>query len=86
MELRDLAHGVVVADGRRTEVLLAIRQRLGLEFEQFCRSVLLAQGEFHAFLYAAANERARLLETQRDQVQARLEDEAHKLQVRRPLL
>src|SRR5690606_38442099 len=41
----------------------AIRQRLGLDFSQFCRSVLLAQGEFHAFLHAAADERAKLLET-----------------------
>ncbi|MFK7739928.1 MAG: AAA family ATPase [Planctomycetota bacterium] len=54
---------VVVAGGRRSEVLQAIKLRLGLEFEQFCRSVLLAQGQFHAFLYAKADERARLLET-----------------------
>jgi hypothetical protein len=38
------------------------------------------------FELQSAQSRARLLETQRDQVQARLEDEAHKLQVRRPLL
>ena len=61
--LHDLAQGVVVASGRRVEVLAAIRQRLGLDFSQFCRSVLLAQGEFHAFLHAAADERAKLLET-----------------------
>lgn len=55
--------GLVVAGGRRTEVTRAIQQRLGLDFDQFCRSVVLAQGEFHAFLHAPAQERARLLET-----------------------
>jgi len=61
--LRDLAKDTVVSGGRRTEVLAAIKHRLGLDFSQFCRSVLLAQGEFHAFLHAAADERAKLLET-----------------------
>lgn len=61
--LEDLRQGTMVAGGRKVEVLAAIQQRLGLDFEQFCRSVLLAQGEFHAFLHAAAQERAKLLET-----------------------
>ncbi|MCB9877763.1 MAG: AAA family ATPase [Planctomycetes bacterium] len=61
--LTEPGRDLVVASGLRTEVLAAIRQRLGLDFQQFCRSVLLAQGEFHAFLRAAADERARLLET-----------------------
>jgi len=61
--LWDLAKDVVVANGRRTEVVAAIQERLGLDFGQFCRSVLLAQGEFHAFLHASADERAKLLET-----------------------
>lgn len=60
--LRDLDRDVVVSSGRRAEVLAAIQQRLGLDFPQFCRSVLLAQGEFAAFLRASAEERARLLE------------------------
>ena len=63
LSLRDLDRGTVVAAGRRSDVLLAVRQRLGLEFAQFCRSVLLAQGDFAAFLRAPADERARLLET-----------------------
>lgn len=63
LSLRDLDRDLVVAAGRRAEVLLAVRQRLGLDFGQFCRSVLLAQGEFAAFLQAPADERARLLET-----------------------
>ncbi len=63
MSLRDLDRDVVIAGGSRTEVLAAIQVRLGLDFAQFCRSVLLAQGEFAAFLRARPDERARLLET-----------------------
>ena len=62
MTLFDLDRGLLVAGGRKTEVLAAIEARLGLDFGQFCRSVLLAQGEFAAFLRASADERARLLE------------------------
>lgn len=63
LSLHDRDRGSVVAAGRRSDVLLAVRQRLGLDFAQFCRSVLLAQGDFAAFLRAPADERARLLET-----------------------
>ena len=49
--------------GVKTEVQQAIRERLGLTFEQFTRAVLLAQNEFAAFLKADDNERAKLLET-----------------------
>ena len=48
--------------GTRTEVLKAIREKVGLTFEQFRRSVLLAQGEFAAFAKASEDERAGLLE------------------------
>ncbi|MBP6837497.1 MAG: AAA family ATPase, partial [Kofleriaceae bacterium] len=48
--------------GTRTETLVAIRAKLGLSFDQFRRSALLAQGEFAAFLRAGAAERADLLE------------------------
>jgi exonuclease SbcC len=47
---------------RSTEVLAAIVDRIGLEFEQFRRSVLLAQGDFAAFLRASGKDRATLLE------------------------
>lgn len=46
----------------RTEVYQAIEERVGLSYEQFCRSVLLAQGEFSRFLLAGEKERAELLE------------------------
>ncbi|WP_207462036.1 AAA family ATPase [Azospirillum sp. SYSU D00513] len=48
-------------DGR-SGVLLEIEQRLGLNFERFRRSVLLAQGDFASFLKAPAKERSELLE------------------------
>jgi len=47
----------------KTETLLEIEQRIGLSFEQFTRSVLLAQNEFSAFLRTDDNERGELLET-----------------------
>jgi DNA repair protein SbcC/Rad50 len=62
LSLRDLDRDLVVAAGRRSEVLAAVAARLGLDFDQFCRSVLLAQGDFAAFLEAPPAERARLLE------------------------
>jgi DNA repair protein SbcC/Rad50 len=46
----------------KEEVLGHIERRLGLSFEQFRRSALLAQGEFAAFLRADERERAELLE------------------------
>ncbi len=49
--------------GTNTEVKTGIVQRIGLSFEQFTRSVLLAQNEFSAFLKADDNERGELLET-----------------------
>jgi DNA repair protein SbcC/Rad50 len=49
-------------DGTRTTLKDAIVARLGLSFEQFRRSALLAQGEFAAFLDAKPRERAELLE------------------------
>jgi DNA repair protein SbcC/Rad50 len=46
-----------------SEVAVEIVQRVGLSFEQFTRSVLLAQNEFSAFLKTDDNERGELLET-----------------------
>ena len=44
--------------GTRRETQVAIEDALGLTFEQFRRSALLAQGDFAAFLRAAPGERA----------------------------
>lgn len=48
--------------GRKNEVLDTIERLIGLNFEQFTRSVLLAQGDFTAFLKAAKDEKSALLE------------------------
>ena len=48
--------------GTKTETLKAIQARLGLTFDQFRRSALLAQGEFAAFLRAEGKDRSELLE------------------------
>jgi exonuclease SbcC len=61
MSLVDVDTGVA-APGRKSEILPAIAERAGLTFEQLRRSVLLAQGEFAAFLHADPKDRAALLE------------------------
>ncbi len=51
-----------VLGGKKTETLAAIREVVGLSADQFGRAVLLAQGEFEAFIRAKPDERALLLE------------------------
>lgn len=46
----------------KTEVRDAVHDKTGLTFEQFCRTVLLAQGQFDSFLLADKHERGELLE------------------------
>ncbi|MCU7940547.1 MAG: AAA family ATPase, partial [gamma proteobacterium symbiont of Bathyaustriella thionipta] len=46
----------------KSDTLEQISDRIGLTFEQFRRSVLLAQGDFSAFLKAKSDERSSLLE------------------------
>lgn len=48
--------------GGKRETLAAIVDKTGLDYDQFRRSVLLAQNDFDAFLKADAKERAALLE------------------------
>ena len=48
--------------GSKAETKAAITKLLGLSYEQFTRAVLLAQGEFAAFLKASPNEKADILE------------------------
>jgi len=59
--LSDVATGQAIGDGT-TDVRRAIESRLGLSFDELCRSVLLAQGGFMGFLHAPPDERAALLE------------------------
>jgi exonuclease SbcC len=51
-----------VYGGTRTETLQAIREKVGLTAQQFGRAVMLAQGDFDAFIDADSNTRAELLE------------------------
>ncbi|MFM7056452.1 MAG: AAA family ATPase, partial [Planctomycetota bacterium] len=51
-----------VCGGRKTLVLEAIEERIGLKFEQFTRAVLLAQNEFATFLRSKDDERMEILE------------------------
>jgi len=48
--------------GKKTTLLETTERLVGLNFEQFTRSVLLAQGDFTAFLKAGKDEKASLLE------------------------
>lgn len=52
----------IEVQGRKTELLTKISELIGLTFEQFTRSVLLAQGDFATFLKAKQSEKAELLE------------------------
>ncbi|WP_031498018.1 AAA family ATPase [Bryobacter aggregatus] len=56
-----VADGQTLADKTR-EVLQQVEDLTGLNFQQFRRTSLLAQGQFDKFLVASANERAELLE------------------------
>jgi exonuclease SbcC len=48
--------------GTKTETLAAIQQALGLSYDQFTRTVVLAQNQFDAFLTADSKTRAGVLE------------------------
>ncbi|MGQ9484996.1 MAG: AAA family ATPase [Desulfosoma sp.] len=49
-------------EDRLLRVCTRLSELTGLDFKRFCRSVLLAQGEFAAFLNALENERSEILE------------------------
>jgi DNA repair protein SbcC/Rad50 len=62
LTLTDLETETVHGEHRMTDTLRLIEDRIGLTYEQFCRSVLLAQGDFASFLKAKGHDRAALLE------------------------
>ena len=62
IQLTNLTEDRVFPETRKTVLLKEIEQLIGLNFAQFTRSVLLAQGEFTAFLKADKNEKSALLE------------------------
>ncbi|AJW65041.1 Nuclease SbcCD subunit C [Elizabethkingia miricola] len=61
MTLKNITTGQSIP-GKKTELLVEIERLVGLNFEQFTRSVLLAQGDFTAFLKAGKDEKSSLLE------------------------
>ncbi|MEG2666693.1 MAG: AAA family ATPase, partial [Bacteroidales bacterium] len=61
MQLENLENSSIEQDGK-TAVLERVVSLIGLTFEQFTRTVLLAQGDFATFLKARQGEKAELLE------------------------
>lgn len=62
MTLHDLLDDRDLSGATKSETLKAIEHLTGLSFDQFRRSVLLAQGDFDAFLRARVKDRGALLE------------------------
>ncbi|BFU94570.1 MAG: nuclease SbcCD subunit C [Nitrospira sp.] len=59
--LTEIKSGAIIGD-KKTDALQQIQKRIGLSFDQFRRSVLLAQGDFDTFIKAGSKDRAELLE------------------------
>lgn len=63
MSLVSLSDGAdIILEERKSAVPSMIASITGLDYEQFTRSILLAQGDFASFLKAGINEKAELLE------------------------
>ncbi|MCK5540051.1 MAG: AAA family ATPase [Deltaproteobacteria bacterium] len=60
-EIADAVGGQVL-ESRKRDVAVAIEEKTGMDFDRFTRSMLLAQGGFAAFLQAAPDDRAPILE------------------------
>jgi len=61
MELVEEDTGKIIAD-KISQVPVKVEELTGLDYERFSRSIMLAQGNFTAFLHAAEDDRAVLLE------------------------
>lgn len=59
-ELARLSDGEIIAE--RSQTVPTVAEITGLDFKRFTRSMLLAQGDFAAFLKASTDERAAILE------------------------
>ena len=60
-EISDAVSGKIL-ESKKRDVASAIEKKTGMDFDRFTRSMLLAQGGFAAFLQAAPDERAPILE------------------------
>lgn len=63
ISLENLSDRQVLGDRRKSETLKLIERKIGLNFDQFTRAVLLAQNDFATFLKADDDVRAELLQT-----------------------
>ncbi|NQY80523.1 MAG: AAA family ATPase [Candidatus Caenarcaniphilales bacterium] len=61
-EIVDDLTGNIIEANKLKEVEKVVEAKIGMSFEQFTRSILLAQGSFAAFLQASSDERAPILE------------------------
>jgi len=61
VRLKNISTGKILAE-KKTDVRSEIEKITQLNYQQFLRSVMLAQGEFAAFLSASKNEKGELLE------------------------
>ncbi|HNH46524.1 MAG TPA: hypothetical protein PKY30_05780, partial [Myxococcota bacterium] len=68
LRLYEESGGRLISGGTTRETLALIVDKVGLSFDQFRRAVLLAQGDFAAFLKAGYDERSLLLEKLTGQV------------------
>lgn len=62
MELSEMPEGKILASHRISEVQQAIIEICGLDYNQFLRSVMLAQGDFTQFLKSKDSDKSELLE------------------------
>lgn len=62
--LRNLTSGEVLTGSTNKDkgIRMAVEKAVGLDFEQFCRTTILAQGEFTKFLKSGENDKAEILE------------------------
>jgi len=61
VRLKDLSTGKIIAE-KKTEVKAGVEHVTQLNYNQFLRSAMLAQGEFAAFLSASSQDKGKLLE------------------------
>lgn len=62
MKLFSINGGEILMDEKISTVRRRMEELTGLDFKRFCRSVMLAQGEFASFLHALDSERAEIME------------------------
>lgn len=60
-QLIDADTGTVLC-ARKNDTAAELRRLIGLDFEQFCRTTMLAQGAFSRFLTSESDEKSRILE------------------------